>query len=171
MKTWGFTLSILLLAVLCVLGYIGYQAFNTGIEETKVTSITPGPEGFTMSGTLAVRNPSWIGLPLQSGEYKIIMEDSNEVLGTGTIEGKTLPPNQVTNLIFQQEMKWVPSGTTLMQLLLKEHVYAHVKGTITLDLFGLKQITLPFEQRIDLAQYVQAMKKNIVQNAAKAIFG
>ncbi|HLD05544.1 MAG TPA: LEA type 2 family protein [Candidatus Nanoarchaeia archaeon] len=174
MKALGFTISLIVLVILSIAGYIGYQAFNTGIEEAKVTSITPNSEGFTIAGTLAVHNPSWVPIPVRSGAYKIYLEGSNELIGEGTIDGKTLTAGETTILSFQQEMKWTPSGSLLLQLALKEHVYANFKGTITLDFFGIQQLDLPFEQRIDLAEYVQALKKNIIDNVkslAQAFLG
>ena len=169
MKILGFIICLVLLVALSGGGYTGYQALQTHIENSQITSVTPSSEGFILNGQITVENPSWLTLPLQSGEYTVTLE-SGEELGKGVIEGRPIPPG-TSELTFQQEMKWVPSADLLMRLMLKEHVYANVKGTITLDLFGLKQITLPFEQRIDLAQYVQAMKKNIIQNAAKAVLG
>ncbi len=172
MKTWGFIVSILLLAILSGGGYAGYQALQTHIEDSKVTSITPAQEGFVINGKITVQNPSWITIPLEQGVYTVKLE-SGEELGKGIIEGKPIPPGR-TALEFQQEMKWIPSSTLLLQLALKEHVYATIQGTLTMDVFGIHTINLPFEQRIDLAPYVQTLKKDIVdrvKDLAKGFFG
>ncbi len=169
MKIIGFLISLILLSGLCTGGYAGYQALQTHIEDSKITSITPNTDGFTIQGILTLLNPGWLTLPLQKGEYTVILE-SGEELGKGTIDGKPIPPG-LSELPFQQEVKWTPSGALLLQLAIKEHVYATIKGTLTLDIFGVYQIHLPFEQRIDLAQYIQALKKNIVQNVVKTVFG
>ncbi|MEK6964522.1 MAG: LEA type 2 family protein [Nanoarchaeota archaeon] len=169
MKALGFTICILILLVLCAAGYAGYQALQTHIEDSKVTSVTPAQEGFAINGKITVNNPGWLTIPLKQGEYTIKLENGED-LGKGTIEGKPIPPGR-TALEFQQEMKWAPSGNTLIQLVLKEHVYANIKGTITLDFFGIQQLTLPFEQRIDLAEYVQTLRKGIVDNVKSLIKG
>ncbi len=170
MKLWAFILCVLLLLGLSAGGYVGYNLVKISVEDVKISSLESVSVGtFTISGAIQLKNPSLVSVPLKSGQYTITLEDGNTELGHGTIDSTTISANSVSNLPFKQTINWMPASEALLRLALKEHVYGWVKGTLVIDIFGVQQLSLPFEQRIDLSGYIKSLKRGIVQDLVKSV--
>lgn len=144
------TSIILILIIVALAYYFLHGAQEVSIESFRLTGIDDiNAHSFTLNGELRIHNPSRTSIPA-SAEYDIILKETGEVIGEGTLPEFTLEAQETTKVPFEQEVEWVPTASMLTQLLTQDEVFIVVRGNI-----HVKRIDLPFEQEQDIKAYLE----------------
>ncbi len=153
---WGLRLVLPTLIVAGVLLYFGWGLQNASLEEFRLNGIKDiTTDSFTFDGTLFVKNPSDISIPVKSVKYVVIVKETGEVIGEGDVGEFTLEKQVVSKIPFTQEIKWVPTAELALDLITKDEVYVIVRGNLTLDIRKVEEYQIPFEAEQDIRSFVE----------------
>lgn len=153
-KKWLIIL-VVLGAVAGALFYLGKDLKNASLEDFELNNIKDiSTDSFVVDGKFSVSNPSQLSVPVKSIEYDIVLKKTDEVISSGSIPGFNLNKEEVTDIPFSQEIKWVPSAKLALDLLTEDEVYATVKGKIRINLPKVQEYELPFSKDFDIKDYV-----------------
>jgi len=148
--------GILLLIIIIIISL--YIHTLTRVELKDVTINPPtniSEQGFTLGGNIDLYNGGMLPVNIKGINYTVTLEFSGATLLSGTIEGKKLVVKNITSFPFSNQIQWQPSIELAIRLLVPGGTYARIQGTISVVELGPINFNIPFEQRIDLEQYVQ----------------
>ena len=109
MNAW-WVIAVVLVVLLGLGGYVydGLSSISVSdFEISSVDSIDTG--GFSFVGTLDIDNPSIMTVTLTSLTYDVVLNQTEEVLGQGSLGPVTLPAGEVTEVDFTQSVRWKPT--------------------------------------------------------------
>lgn len=150
-SVWKFALVLALL--LGVLAFLGQGLTDASLEEFYITGLQEvSAESFTFTGELAINNPSLLPIPLQDVSYALYHEQGAR-FSNGTISSFVLRPG-VSSTQLTEQVEWVPSAQLAADLLLEEEVWVTINGSARINLPLIREITIPFEDRFDVREYV-----------------
>ncbi|MBI3032162.1 LEA type 2 family protein [Candidatus Woesearchaeota archaeon] len=142
--------------------------FLLGNNLTKVTLVTFevdeiggfSDKGFTMNGTVTLKNPSRISVSIDSINYDISLKETGDILSSGVIPSFVLEKNAVTTVPFQQNVGWNIGLKQAFSLSRKEKVEVRINGMININVPGENSYQIPFEKTIDIKEKVKEILKD-----------
>ncbi|HLC85065.1 MAG TPA: LEA type 2 family protein [Candidatus Nanoarchaeia archaeon] len=154
MNAW-WVIAVVLVVLLGLGGYVydGLSSISVSdFEISSVDSIDTG--GFSFVGTLDIDNPSIMTVTLTSLTYDVVLNQTEEVLGQGSLGPVTLPAGEVTEVDFTQSVRWKPTVALGLELLAQDKVYLVIHGTARIDILGIYTHEAPVEVAIDIKNLV-----------------
>ena len=162
----GLVVSALIL--FCVLGYVGLYAYSMSKVEVRQVQVTGvrevSLEGAELGGIIELYNGGLVSVSVESVDYRLILEhDGSELVG-GAVTGGAIPAKHAVNYSFSTRINWKPTAELALQLLTSERTYARLEGTVRLRRFWFMDVSIPFEKRISLENYInQFIKQEAVK--------
>lgn len=152
-KLVGWVIGIVVVAG--VLFFLGKGLTDVSVQDFEITGVEDvSIQSFTLSGNLFIENPSLLSVPIEKGEYVVVLRNSGETISTGTLPRFTLDPNQVNEVDFSHEVNWRPTVSLASQLLTQESVYVDIEGNVTVSVLGITTYKAPFSEEIDIKGYL-----------------
>lgn len=158
-------IGIIITAIIAFAAYSAFQHLKgISIERFDVNGITDvTANSFTLSGKMYIKNTGRISVPIETVNYDIMLKDSGQRIGTGTIPTFRIDAEKTTEVPFEQEIKWVPTAELAKQYLAKEHIYLTIKGEVRINLPQLKEYGIPFSQDVDIKDYINQFISEQIQ--------
>jgi LEA14-like dessication related protein len=145
---------VVLLVGAGVLFYLGKDLAQASVQSVELTRVEQiGPQDLVFAGILTVDNPSKLAIPVQRVTYKVVLDETNEVLATGEMPGFTIRSQGVSEIPFEHQTEFVPTASLAQALLTKQHVYVRFEGVADVGAGGVAY-SLPFSTRMDVKQYL-----------------
>lgn len=155
-------LKHILVALICIGVVAGVAAVifgplsKVGVSDFGIDQVSNvALDGFTLSGTLTVDNPSMFSIEVKGIDYDLIVDSTGESVGTGSIQPFFLSPDSSETVPFVQDVAWKTTLETAMQFLQEEHVYLKIDGTATVTLFNFYEAERPVTGKIDIKPLVK----------------
>jgi hypothetical protein len=143
-----------------LLFYFAQGIEKVSLEKFELTGLRSiDSDSFTLTGNIYMDNPSRMTIPVHSVKYELILNDTGEVISEGRLAGFRLKSGD-TEVPFEQEIIWVPSGKLILEMILKEHVYANVRGVIAIEVPFLEPQELRFSKDIDLKEHLRNLARD-----------
>ena len=157
MKIWTkLVMFAILLVVVLILFFSLRSLKKPEIEKFELTEISNiNVNGFTINGNLHIRNDNKISIPIENITYYVSLKESDEVITDGEIDTVTLRAKDVTVVPTEFAVNWKPSARLLINMLLEDEVIAVVTGEVALNIKGLENYKLSFEEEIDIKEYIR----------------
>ena len=164
----------IIIGVVIALLIIGFVLFNVfSLKSVKPTSFRVNDismskdAGIIFEGVIVVENPSLLDANIESIDYEIILDLTNEVISTGHIDGSIVPSKGSADFTFSQQLDWIPDVSTAMQLMNQEEIYVTIQGTGHAKLLWVIPVSSDFEAKVDIAAYI----KNTIQQQVQSVMG
>ena len=151
-----FKIIVPLVVVAGALFYFGQGLQDASLEDFELTGIDEiTKESFTIIGNLFVKNPSELSVPIDSIDYDVFLKKTGEKIGSGNLPSFTLEKEKVSQIEFNQEIKWIPTAQLAADLLTEDEVYIEVKGKLKINLPKVKEYSIPFSHEVDIKDYIK----------------
>lgn len=146
--------TLLLIGVLAGFGYYFFKDTTVDLERFTLTNIKDvSVQGFTATGYLVMTSNLKIGVPIQSVAYQMTLEKTGEQISSGTMPPFVLEPGE-SKLEFEHRVFWKPTVELATYLVTEDTVDATISGKIRIDIPGVDSLEIPFEDTVDIKQYV-----------------
>jgi LEA14-like dessication related protein len=175
-------LVIVALFIFCIAAYIGlyiYSASKVEVRQVQLTSIENiSLEGAELVGIIELYNGGLVPVSVERIDYRLILEHDGTELVKGAINGGAIPANRALNYSYSIRINWKPTAGLAYQLLTNETAYVRFEGTVQLTKIWFIDVSIPFEKRINLENYLnqyikQELEKygsgNIVDDAGRLL--
>ncbi len=164
-KTWIKT--GLIIAILGILFLMGRGLTNVSVQNFQITGLSGvSTEGFNLTGDLIIQNPALLSVPVKGVDYIIELNQTGETISTGNLPSFKLESTQVNKVPFEHHTRWVPTASMAVQLLLKDHVYANVKGNVSVNAY-FTTYKLSFKKTFDIKQYIRKQAGSVPNTPVK----
>lgn len=151
-----------------VLFYLAQDLTEASLESFTVTSISDlSTESFTFTADLAITNPSLIPVPVRTVEYELVLEETDEIISERQLMPFVLSASTTSSIDVEQDVRWQPAADLATQLLTQDEVYMIVSGTARLNLPFLSEHEIPFEDRVDIKEFIE--EQPVVGDASQAV--
>lgn len=136
----------------------------SGIDDVKlesfiITSIESiDEESFNVNGIYTINNPSRLSVPVKSITYEVILEETGEVIGKGTIFPFILSKGE-SEVDFNQEINWKPSVILLANLATSSQTNILIKGNVSIKIPFVADQSIPFEQTKDILEHIISLEE------------
>lgn len=155
---YGLVLIVIALSAIFLLGTNLTKVTLVSFEVDEIGEFNE--QGFTIKGTVTVKNPSRISVPIDNINYDISLKETGDVLSSGVIPNFVLEKNTVTTVPFQQKVGWNIGLKQAFSLSRKEKVEVVIHGIININVPGQKPYEIPFEKTIDIKAKIKEVLKD-----------
>ncbi len=145
--------------VVLLLGVLGYGL--SALKSVKVNSFTVNEFGtndqlqFAFDGTAEVYNPSFLSVEIESINYTVILDPTDDVLFTGTVDGQTLQSKSTSLFNFHATSNWAPQEGFVQEMRKAPQVTMTVYVDVHTKLFGIIPITSHKKITKNIASIIQ----------------
>lgn len=152
-RTLVLLITVALLLALFTAFYV-QSLRSVEVEESSITSLAAiNEEGFTLAGTLTLRNTGWLSVKFDRAEYEIILQGNGARLASGTVTGFALPPDKPVDVNFVARVSWHEVASASYELLRARQGEVVVRGKVVIS-EDFKAV-VPFEQTLDISSLLK----------------
>ncbi len=160
-------LFVLIIGIIVIFGglYV-YSLSKIEVRSVNFNNIGDiGSSGFTLNGYVEVYNGGLIPVGIDYIQYNVVLEKTRNILVDGHIQGNTISPGATVKFPVTNRINWVPTTEMAMDLLNPGDTYIIVSGNVNVANLQIIEFKIPFQQRINIEQYIRQFVTNVVQQA------
>ncbi len=156
---------VLAIGILLLIGGIYvYSLSKVEIRSINFNSLEDiSMSGFTLNGYVEVYNGGLIPVGIDHVQYDVILEKTGNKLANGYIQGATISPGAVARFPIKNRINWVPTAEMAVDLLNPGDTYIKISGTVYIANLQIIEFKIPFQQRINIEQYIRQFITNAIQ--------
>lgn len=160
-------LAVLFLAVIYPAMYL--SALNmVDVEDVTFSELKISGKGVMFVGTIILDNPGAVAVTVDEITYRVILESTDEQLGSGTITGARIPSGKTATLLFENTLDWKPNLATAQKLLAKDILLIRIEGDASAKFLSMT-FTKPFAFTTDIHSYLQQYVQELLRNPTNAL--
>lgn len=140
------------------------------VEDVQFLELTIDEQGIAFRGTVVLDNPGLVAVTVDQIRYRIILENTGEELGRGTIDGSGITAGDEAELPFTNVLDWRPNMATAQDLLKNRVLLIRIEGDASAKFLGMT-FTKPFQFTLDIHPYLEEYVQELMRdpNALKEL--
>lgn len=162
----GVIVALLLAAIYPAL-YL-YSLNTVEAEEVDIAALSFSSKGIAFGGTITLRNAGVVDVVVEGIDYTITLQNTDEQLGQGHIEGGEIAAGGTADLAFSKTFHWQPSLSSLRELANARRVNLVVAGEASAAFLGMR-FTKPFSFTIDATQHIEEYVQQLMADPLGAL--
>ena len=171
MKSKTIVLIVIGVIVVLLLGVLGYGL--SALKSVKVNSFTINEFGvndqlqFAFDGVADVYNPSFLSVDIESINYTVILDPTDDVLFTGTVDGQTLKSKSTSAFEFHATSNWAPQEGFIQDMRKSAQITMTIYVDVHTKLFGI----IPMTSHKKITKNVASMIQQAVERQMSRSLG
>jgi LEA14-like dessication related protein len=110
--------------------------------------------GVTLKGNIQVYNGGRFPVDIENITYKVVLNDTNDLLSEGYILGEKIEGKSKANFPISVSISWPTTAKTMLGMLTSKHMYVKVTGSVYVKYLFFMKSEVKYEQEMDLKSYL-----------------